>query len=74
MAEIAVTVTDLQLKALRRLDPVLTAKQVVQLHVDTWLAPILVEMAELDRKALVSAYVAASPSVQTQVKGLLSLG
>ena len=74
MAEIAVTVTDFQLKALRRLDPVLTAKQVMQIHVDTWLAPIIAEMAETDRKALLSAYVAAAPAVQTQIKGLLGLG
>lgn len=69
-----ITVTDLQLKALRRLDPVLTAKQVVQIHVDTWLAPIIAEMGEMDRKAFLSAYVAAAPAVQTQVKGLLGLG
>lgn len=74
MPDLTVSVTDAQLKALRQLDPVLTAKQVVQVHIDTWLAPIVTEMAATDRKALLSAYVAAAPQVQTQVKGLLGLG
>ena len=69
-----ITLTDPQLKALRRLDPVLAAKQVVQVHVDTWLAPIIAEMAEIDRRALLSAYVAADPVVQAKIKGLLGLG
>jgi len=69
-----ITITDPQLKALRKLDPVKTAKQVVQLHVDTWLAPIVAELTETDRKAVFSAYLSASPSVQASVKALLGLG
>ena len=74
MTDVSLSLTAAQVNALRKLDPVLTAKQVMQIHVDTWLAPIIAEMAQADRKALLSAYVAAAPAVQTQIKGLLGLG
>lgn len=69
-----ITLTDLQLKALRKLDPVLTAKQVVQIHVDTWLAPIVAELGVSDRKAVAEAYVKADVVVQERVKLELGLG
>ncbi len=69
-----ITITDPQLKALRRLDPALTARQVVQIHVDTWLAPIVADLGVTERKAVADAYVAATPAVQTSVKGLLGVG
>lgn len=69
-----ITITDTQLKALRKLDPVLTAKQVVQIHVDTWLAPIVAAMGDDAKREVLTAYALASPSVQTSVRGLLGLG
>lgn len=69
-----IVVTDLQLKALRKLDPVRTAKEVVQLHVDTWLAPMVAELGVNERKAVADAFVAATPAVQASVKGLLGVG
>lgn len=74
MPDLTIAITDAQLRALRRLDPVLNAKQVVQVHVDTWLAPILADLDVSDRKAVADAYVAATPGTQTSVKGLLGLG
>lgn len=74
MPDLTITVTDLQLKALRRLDAVLTARQVVQVHVDTWLAPIIDELDVTDRRAVAEAYVAATPGTKDSVKGLLGIG
>lgn len=69
-----ITVTASQLKALRRLDANLTAQQVVQTHVDTWLAPIVQELADTDRKDVIAAYLNATPATRTAVKDLLGLG
>lgn len=69
-----ITITDVQLKALRKLDATLTAKQVVQSHVDTWLAPIIADLDATERKDVLAAYLKASPAIRTTVKGLLSLG
>lgn len=68
-----ITITDLQLKALRRLDPVLNARQVVQIHVDTWLAPIVAELGAGERKAVAEAYVKADATVQGRVRQELGL-
>jgi hypothetical protein len=68
-----ITITDAQLRVLRRLDPVKTAKQVVQIHIDTWLAPYVAELDEIDRKAVLEKYIAATPTVRDQVDTLLGL-
>lgn len=74
MPDLAITVTDAQLKALRKMDAVKTAKQVVQIHVDTWLAPLVAEQGVSDRRAVAEAYVVAAPAVQLRVKQELGLG
>lgn len=74
MPDLTITVTDAQLKALKKMDADKTAKAVVQIHVDTWLAPIIETLAVGDRKAVAEAYVAASPAAQLRVKQELGLG
>lgn len=69
-----ITVTDAQKKVLKKLDAVRTAQQVVQLHVDTWLAPFVAEMDRDDEATVKAAYAAAAPAVRTQVRGVLGLG
>lgn len=68
-----ITITDLQLKALRRLDPALTARQVVQIHVDTWLAPLVAQMEEDERKEVAHAYVKADKPTRVKVRADLGL-
>jgi hypothetical protein len=68
-----ITVTDAQLKVLRKLDPVKTAKQVVQLHVDTWLLPHVQEMARDDEATVKQAYASAAPDVRARVRTDLGL-
>lgn len=74
MPDITISVTPAQVVVLRRLDAKLTAKAVVQLHVDTWLAPMVADLIESDRRAVREAYVAADPAVQARVKQELGLG
>lgn len=74
MPDLTIAVTPAQLVVLRKLDANLTAKAVVQLHVDTWLAPLVAELIESDRKAVRAAYVAADPAVQQRVRQELGLG
>ena len=69
-----ITITDDQLKVLRKLDPVRTARQVVQIHVDTWLAPYVAELSRDDESAVKAAYATAPPEVRAQVRGVLGLG
>lgn len=74
MPDLTISVTPAQLVVLRQLDAKLTAKAVVQLHVDTWLAPLVSELVESERKAVRAAYAAADPAVQARVKQELGLG
>jgi hypothetical protein len=69
-----ITVTDAQLKALRKLDATLTAKQVVQIHVDTWLLPLIDEAVVSEAAAVKAAYIAASDPVKSAVRTELGLG
>lgn len=73
MPDLTISVTPAQVVVLRRLDATRTAKAVVQLHVDTWLAPMVADLVEADRKAVREAYVAADPAVQLRVKQELGL-
>ncbi len=74
MADLTITVTPAQLVVLRRLDANLTARAVVQAHVDTWLAPLVSEFIEEERKAVRAAYAAADPLVQLRIKRELGIG
>ena len=74
MPDLTITVTAAQLVVLRKLDATLTARAVVQTHLDTWLAPLVSELVEAERKAVRAAYIAADPATQAGVKGLLGLG
>jgi hypothetical protein len=74
MPDITVTLTDAQLKVVRKLDAVKTAKQVVQAHVDTWLLPLVQAAVTEDREGVKAAYIAADPVIQAQVRGVLGLG
>ena len=73
MADFQVTLTDIQILALRRLAPNATTRQVLQAHVDTWLQPYVRELRDKERATVTEAYKAASESVQTQVRSLLGL-
>jgi 1,2-phenylacetyl-CoA epoxidase catalytic subunit len=72
--DITVTLTDAQLKVLRRLEENKTARQVLQAHVETWLLPEVQKLASEDREGVKAAYVAATPEIQAQVRQVLSLG
>lgn len=69
-----IAVTDAQRKVLRKLDPVRTAQQVVQTHVDTWLAPFVAELDRDDEAEVKQAYASADPETREQVRELLNLG
>lgn len=69
-----ITVTDAQKKVLRKLDAVLTAQQVVQTHVDTWLLPHVQELERDDAAAVKAAYSTAAPDVRERVRSELGLG
>lgn len=74
MIEVTVTLTNAQVKAVRRLDGLQTLTRVLQTHIDTWLAPCVQDMDTEDRTSVVEAYRAADPALREQVKGLLGLG
>jgi len=74
MADITIAITDAQMKVLRKFDPNKTARAVLQAHVDTWLLPYVQELPVEDRKAVTTAYAAASPEVQADVREVLGLG
>lgn len=73
MPDVTLTITDEQVKVLRRMDATKTAKQVLVAHIDTWLAPEVAQLVTEDREGVKSAYISATPDVQAQVRGLLGL-
>jgi hypothetical protein len=73
MPDITLTLTDDEIKVLRRMDTTKTAKQVLDIHVETWLLPYVSELVTEDREGVKAAYIAADPSVKAQVRELLNL-
>lgn len=73
MADLTITVTDAQLKVLRKLDATKTAKQVAQIHVDTWLAPLVAQAALDDVASVKTAYVAAPDLVKASIRAGLGI-
>ena len=74
MPDITLTLSADQVKALQRLDATKTAKVVLTDHVTTWLLPIVQQIATEDRESVKEAYIAAPPTIQAQVRGVLGLG
>jgi len=68
-----ITITDAQRLALRTIDPSRTAQQIVQIHVDTWLAPLVQEATKADAIRISRAYGLASDGIQADVRRSLSL-
>jgi hypothetical protein len=73
MPDLTLTLTDAQIKVLRRMDTTKTARQVLQAHVDTFLAPAVQDLITEDREGVKTAYVSATPDVQAQVRQVLGL-
>jgi hypothetical protein len=73
MPDFTISLTDVQVKIVRRMDTNLTARQVLQAHLDTWLAPEVAKHVLEDREGVKSAYIAADPLIQAKVRELLKL-
>jgi len=72
--DITLSISDDQVKVLRKLDATKTAKQVLVAHVDAWLLPYVQDLPVEDRKVVSAAYASASPTVQATVRSALGLG
>jgi hypothetical protein len=73
MPDFTISLNDLQVKVVRRMDANLNARQVLQAHLDTWLAPDVAKLVLEDREGVKSAYIAADPVIQAKVRELLKL-
>jgi hypothetical protein len=73
MPDFTISLTDVQVKIVRRMDANMTARQVLQAHLDTWLAPEVAKFVAEDREGVKSAYIAADPIIQAKVRELLKL-
>jgi len=73
MPDLTLTVTDAQLKVLRTLDARKTATAVVQIHVETWLAPLVAEAVLRDVASVKAAYVAASEPTKATIRTALGV-
>lgn len=72
--DVTLSISAAQGKILQRLDATKTAKQVLQLHVDTWLLPYVQQLIADERVSVGEAYKAATPQVQATVREVLGLG
>ncbi len=67
MPDLVLTLTDVQWRELRRLDPAKTVKQIVQVHMDTWLAPLVASHEQLARARVADAFAAADADTRAKV-------
>lgn len=74
MPDVTLTLSAAQVTALQRLDATKSAKAVLTEHVTTWLLPYVQQLSTEDRESVKAAYIAATPVVQAQVRGVLGLG
>lgn len=74
MPHLTITVTDAQQRILKRIDPRKTADAVIQVHVDTWLAPLVSQASSVEADAVKAAYIAAPEPVRASVRAGLKLG
>ena len=68
-----VVLTDAQRAAIHRLDAARTPQDIVQIHVDTWLAPLVQEATKADAIRISRAYGLASDGIQADVRRSLRL-
>lgn len=73
MADVRITLTDAQVAEVIFLDPRKTVEQIVQTHVDTWLAPLVAKSAQAERVSIAAAYAVADASVQQSVREALKV-
>lgn len=72
--DVRLVLTQAQADAVAALDSRQSVVSILQAHVDTWLAPLVAESVESERREVIEAYKNASPEVKEDVKGLLGLG
>jgi hypothetical protein len=74
MADVTISLAAIQVKALQRLDPVKTPKQVLVEHINTWLLPEVQKILTEDHTTVRQAYIAATPEQQAAVREVLGIG
>lgn len=74
MPGITITVTDAQVLALKRLDARKTPTAVIQIHVDTWLAPLVALASAVDADAVKAAYASADEPMRDAIRVRLGIG
>lgn len=73
MLDITVRLTDAQVAELGLLDPRKTPAQVVQTHVNTWLAPLVAIAQKAETDSVARAYVVADAQARQAVRDALKL-
>ena len=68
-----ITLTTAQAQAITALDPSRTPQAIVQIHVDTWLAPMVADAIRADAAQVSLAYERATAVLQTDVKRSLGV-
>lgn len=72
--EISVHLSTAQCDAIRSVDSAHTIGQVVQTHVDTWLAPVVAQLDHDDCSRVSQAYRTADHDQRAKVRKVLNVG
>ena len=71
--DLTVTLTPAQAAAIRSLDAKRPIATVIQIHVDTWLLPIVTALAAKEREAVSTAYANAPADDRATVRSVLKV-
>jgi len=70
---VEIILTDAQLAVIAQLDPKRSAAEIVQLHVDTWLYPLVKAAEHQAQVELAQAYLSADADTQAAVRSTLKM-
>jgi len=70
---LSITLTDAQAALVAKLDPMRSADAIIQIHVDTWLAPLLSDAIRSEAVQVSTAYARADDAKRADVKRSLNV-
>jgi hypothetical protein len=68
MPDLTITLTAAQARAVAALDANKTVREIAQIHVDTWIAPLLAAIEQRELRLLQDAYAKADDETRTRVR------
>lgn len=73
MTQFTLTLTETELAVVQALDPKKSVAEILTIHVQTWLAPLVAKAQREDVSRLTDAYTRATPELQLEAQRVLGV-